>query len=143
MNADSKISSPAADVLDVTSGDINFYTNGRHMLKTQSSVMISSSPFLNDARIREWTATESLRRNGVDYPLLFGMMPLLEGIWASLGVEQRLYIGDVARSPDAFQQRHHAEQQRVIDAVAAQAFRCGPLTDARIVQKRGRADHDA
>ena len=86
MNADSKISSPAADAPDVTSGDINFYTNGRHMLKTQSSVMISSSPFLNDARIREWTATESLRRNGVDYPLLFGMMPLLEGIWASRDV---------------------------------------------------------
>lgn len=54
--------------------------NGRHVHETLSSVLISSSPWLNDPRIREWMSTESLRRNGADYPLLYGMTDLLQAI---------------------------------------------------------------
>lgn len=65
---------------DVTSGNEMFYLNGRKMIQTESSVPVSSSRWLNDARIREWVATENLRRNGHDYPLLFGMPTLINAI---------------------------------------------------------------
>jgi ubiquinone biosynthesis protein Coq4 len=35
---------------------------------TASSVLVSSSKYLNNARMREWVATEFLRRNGPDAP---------------------------------------------------------------------------
>ena len=65
---------------EVTSGDPVFYRNARRKIATPSSALISSSPWLNDARIREWIAAESLRRNGADYPLLYGLPTLIEAI---------------------------------------------------------------
>lgn len=65
---------------EVTSGNAVFYLNGRRKVATPSSVLISSSGWLNDARVREWTATESLRRNGHDYPLLFGLPTLMTAV---------------------------------------------------------------
>ena len=56
------------------------YYHGRKTVTTQSSVLVSSSPFLNDGRLREWISTESLRRNGPDYPLLFGIPSMVEAI---------------------------------------------------------------
>jgi len=56
------------------------YHHGRRNVPTQSSVLVSSSPFLNDIRLREWLSTESLRRNGPDYPLLFGIPSMVEAI---------------------------------------------------------------
>lgn len=53
---------------------------GRTHITTPSSVLISSSPYLNDPRIREWITNESLRRNGNDYPLLYGMPTMLEAV---------------------------------------------------------------
>ncbi|GAD48194.1 hypothetical protein NT2_02_02760 [Caenibius tardaugens NBRC 16725] len=81
MNAEAKIAPPenGADG-ELTSGNAVFYLNGRRILKTESSIPISSSPWLNDARMREWIATENLRRNGPDYPLLYGLPPLLNAI---------------------------------------------------------------
>jgi len=77
MNADL-----TADALtdDVTSGSPIFYLNGRRMIPTLSSVLVSSSRWLNDARVREWISTECLRRNGHDYPLLYGTPTLLQAI---------------------------------------------------------------
>lgn len=65
---------------EVTSGNSVTYKNGRRMMPTLSSVLVSSSRWLNDARIREWMSTESLRRNGEDYPLLYGMPELVRAI---------------------------------------------------------------
>lgn len=65
---------------EVTSGEAVFYLNGRRKVRTESSVLISSSRWLNDARVREWTATESLRRNGHDYPLLYGLPTLMQAV---------------------------------------------------------------
>ncbi|WP_176594403.1 Coq4 family protein [Sphingobium sp. EM0848] len=65
---------------DVTAGSPVFYLNGRSRIRTESSVPISSSRWLNDARVREWMATESLRRNGHDYPLLYGLPMLMEAV---------------------------------------------------------------
>ena len=63
---------------EVTSGSAVFYLNGLRKIRTESSALISSSPWLNDARVREWTATEALRRNGHDHPLLYGLPTLMQ-----------------------------------------------------------------
>jgi ubiquinone biosynthesis protein COQ4 len=41
-----------------------------------SSELTSSSVYLNDYRIREWTATQCLRRNGPDLPVTYGQPTL-------------------------------------------------------------------
>jgi ubiquinone biosynthesis protein Coq4 len=86
---------------DVSRGSAVFYLNGRRTVRTQSSVLISSSPWLNDARVREWTATESLRRNGHDYPLLYGLPTLMEATDQVRDVEaaERLVAQERARNP--------------------------------------------
>ena len=81
MNAETKVALPSEAAQDkVTEGNAIFYLNGRRIVNTESSVLVSSSPWLNDARIREWMASENLRRNGNDYPLLYGIPPLLKAI---------------------------------------------------------------
>ena len=69
-----------ASSVEVSSGNAVFYLNGRRTVPTLSSVLVSSSRWLNDPRIREWMATESLRSNGHDYPLLYGTPTLLRAI---------------------------------------------------------------
>lgn len=69
---------PAGEI--AAEGNPIVFMNGRHVHETLSSVLISSSRWMNDPRIREWISTESLRRNGADYPLLYGMPELLQAI---------------------------------------------------------------
>ncbi len=57
-----------------------YWHRGKQKLTTPSSVLISSSAYLNDSRIREWIATETLRRNGPDYPLLYGLPTLVQAL---------------------------------------------------------------
>lgn len=71
---------PNAADEDVTTGSPLYYLNGRRIIKTPSSVLISSSRWLNEPRIREWVANENLRRNGDDYPLLFGFPQAIQAI---------------------------------------------------------------
>lgn len=95
--------SPAAAPADdrgadeVSSGNAVFYLNGRRTVKTESSVLVSSSPWLNDARVREWVATESLRRNGHDYPLLFGLPTLMQATDEVRDVEAAERLSDEER----------------------------------------------
>jgi ubiquinone biosynthesis protein COQ4 len=56
------------------------FCHGRTRVATDSSVLVSSSSFLNDPRLREWLSTESLRRNGADYPLLYGIPSMVEAV---------------------------------------------------------------
>ena len=65
---------------EVTSGNAVSYMNNRKLVRTGSSVLVSSSPWLNEPRVREWIAIESLRRNGPDYPLLYGMASMVNGL---------------------------------------------------------------
>lgn len=48
--------------------DYSYLMSGITNVETDSSVLISSSRYLNDARIRDWIATHLLRRNGPDVP---------------------------------------------------------------------------
>ncbi|WP_150294148.1 Coq4 family protein [Sphingobium estronivorans] len=48
--------------------DYSYLMSGIEKVSTDSSVLISSSRYLNDARVRDWVATHLLRRNGPDIP---------------------------------------------------------------------------
>lgn len=48
--------------------DYSYLMQGIEKVTTDSSVLVSSSRYLNDARVRDWVATHLLRRNGPDIP---------------------------------------------------------------------------
>jgi ubiquinone biosynthesis protein COQ4 len=48
--------------------DYSYLMKGITTVETTSSVLVSSSKYLNDARVRDWVATHLLRRNGTDVP---------------------------------------------------------------------------
>ncbi|MDT0575941.1 Coq4 family protein [Croceicoccus sp. F390] len=48
--------------------DYSYLMQGIEKVPTDSSVLVSSSRYLNDARVRDWVATHLLRRNGPDVP---------------------------------------------------------------------------
>lgn len=48
--------------------DYSYLMQGIKKVATESSVLVSSSRYLNDARVRDWVATHLLRRNGPDVP---------------------------------------------------------------------------
>ena len=56
--------------------DVPYLLRGINLLQTESSVLVSSSRYLNDPRLREWVATELLRKNGPDVPTPSGAFRL-------------------------------------------------------------------
>jgi ubiquinone biosynthesis protein COQ4 len=60
--------------------DVPYLMRGRKEITTESSVLISSSKFLNDARIREWVVSQNLRKAGDDVPLTYGIPSLIAAI---------------------------------------------------------------
>jgi len=60
--------------------DVPYLMRGRKEVTTESSVLISSSKFLNDARIREWVVSQNLRKAGDDVPLTYGIPSLIQAI---------------------------------------------------------------
>lgn len=48
--------------------DIPYLARGVKLLGTDSSVLVSSSKYLNHPKLREWIALISLKKNGADYP---------------------------------------------------------------------------
>jgi ubiquinone biosynthesis protein COQ4 len=57
--------------------DYSYLMKGLARVSTTSSLLVSSSRYLNDARIRDWVATHLLRRNGPDAPTPSDPMPLV------------------------------------------------------------------
>ena len=99
--ADETASRAGTPAEEITGGSPVFYLNGRRVVQTESSVLVSSSRWLNDSRIREWVATESLRRNGHDYPLLFGLPTLMQAMDEVRDIEhaERLVTEERRRNP--------------------------------------------
>lgn len=60
--------------------DLPYLMRGRKKVETTSSALISSSKYLNDYRIREWVTTQSLKRNGTDYPPTYGIPMLIDAV---------------------------------------------------------------
>jgi len=59
--------------------DVPYLLRGFNLIGTDSSVLVSSSKYLNSPRLRDWVATELLRRNGPDVPTPSGAF-ILSGI---------------------------------------------------------------
>jgi ubiquinone biosynthesis protein Coq4 len=59
--------------------DIPYLLRGINVMETASSVLISSSKYLNSPRLRDWVAQELLRKNGPDLPTPSGAF-ILSGI---------------------------------------------------------------
>lgn len=60
--------------------DLPYLQRGRQVIETPSSILISSSKYLNDYRIREWVTNQCLKRNGRDCPNTYGIPPLIEAV---------------------------------------------------------------
>jgi ubiquinone biosynthesis protein COQ4 len=60
--------------------DLPYLNRGRRTLQTESSVLISSSKYLNDYRIREWIVNQCLKRNGNDIPNTYGIPALIDAV---------------------------------------------------------------
>jgi len=71
--------------------DVPYLMRGRRAMSTASSVLISSSKYLNDGRIREWVTNENLRRNGRDYPMTYGIPALISAV-REVQDQQRLEV---------------------------------------------------
>lgn len=54
--------------MDMPKDEVPYLLRGVTRLATESSVLISSSDYLNDAGLRDWIAYAMLRRNGADDP---------------------------------------------------------------------------
>ena len=52
----------------VSSADFEYYNGSGPGFTTESSVLISSSPYLNHPQLRALIAQEMLRRNGAELP---------------------------------------------------------------------------
>lgn len=52
----------------ISDADVAYFNHGQVHHTTDSSVLISNSPYLNDPMLRELIAQEMLRRNGADLP---------------------------------------------------------------------------
>jgi len=57
--------------------DIPYLARGIRMLGTDSSVLVSSSKYLNSPKLREWIAFIALKKNGPDFPPAAEMYQLL------------------------------------------------------------------
>ena len=69
--------------------DIPYLLRGVTPVETHSSVLISSSKYLNDPRLREWVAMILLRKNGPDFPPQAEMYEII-GILDSLRDHDRI-----------------------------------------------------
>jgi ubiquinone biosynthesis protein COQ4 len=61
--------------------DIPYLARGVNLLGTDSSVLVSSSKYLNSPKLREWIALIALRKNGPDMPPaaeMYQLLPILD-----------------------------------------------------------------
>jgi ubiquinone biosynthesis protein COQ4 len=53
---------------EVSQADFDYFNGSIKTIATESSTLVSSSPYLNNGRLRDLIAQEMLRRNGADVP---------------------------------------------------------------------------
>lgn len=74
---------------------------GLKSVETASSTLISSSPYLNDPRLRDWVATHFLRKSGRDHPTTadaYKLFTILQEIW-DLGRIEELFTENRKKDP--------------------------------------------
>jgi len=68
----------------------SYLTGNAQPLTTESSILISSSKFLNSARLRDVVAHEALRKNGLDLPTTYLLPELAQAINEQVSYEDDL-----------------------------------------------------
>ena len=71
--------------------DVPYLARGVMPVETPSSVLVSSSKYLNNAALREWLAMILLRKNGADKPPqseMWEFLPILESLRDHARIEQ-------------------------------------------------------
>ena len=99
--------------------DIPYLARGVSQISTLSSVLVSSSPYLDNPRLRDWIATIVLRKNGPDKPPPAEMHELL-GILDELRDYDRieeLFAAERKVNPllDAWFEEHHISRFSIED----------------------------
>lgn len=69
--------------------EVPYLLRGVLAVETESSVLISSSKYLNHPRLREWLAMICLRKNGPDFPPQAEMHEMIQ-IWEELRDEDEI-----------------------------------------------------
>ena len=111
----------------VTDADIAYYNAGAKKITTESSVMISSSSYLNNASLRELLAQEMLRRNGPDISITANIPQVFE-IMASLENMPRvaqLFEEEKKRLPEF---RQWLDDRDLFDIKGEDVAHCAPGT---------------
>jgi ubiquinone biosynthesis protein COQ4 len=82
--------------------DYSYLMKGIKSVATESSVLVSSSKYLNDARVRDWVATHLLRRNGPDVPTPSDSIQLVQILREVQDIEHinALFAAERANNPD-------------------------------------------
>lgn len=81
--------------------DYSYLMKGIVPVATESSLLVSSSRYLNDARVRDWVATHMLRRNGPDIPTPSDSIQLVQILREVQDIDHinRLFAAERARNP--------------------------------------------
>lgn len=82
--------------------DYSYLMRGITPMQTDSSVLVSSSRYLNDARVRDWVATQLLRRNGPDVPTPSDSIQLVQILREVQDIDHinALFAAERLRNPD-------------------------------------------
>jgi ubiquinone biosynthesis protein Coq4 len=64
--------------MNIRTDDTPYLARGVELLGTDSTILVSSSKYLNDPRLREWVAKIALKRNGADVPPAAEMYELIQ-----------------------------------------------------------------
>ena len=81
--------------------DVPYLMRGIRQVTTDSSVLTSSSKYLNDPRLRDWVATHMLRRSGQDRPSPSDSAFLVKMLWEiqDLGHIETLFTEERKKNP--------------------------------------------
>ncbi len=81
--------------------DYSYLMKGIRSVETESSVLVSSSRYLDDPRIRDWVSTHLLRRNGPDVPTPSDSIQLIQILREVQDTDHinRLFAAERAKNP--------------------------------------------
>lgn len=102
--------------------DIPYLARGINLLGTDSSLLVSSSKYLNNSRLREWIAMIALKRNGPDYPPAAEMYELI-------GILQELRDFDHIEAMFTAERRVNPKLDAWFNAWFVSDYKIGDLAD--------------
>jgi ubiquinone biosynthesis protein Coq4 len=117
---------------EVTQADFDYFNGAVKTIATESSTLVSSSPYLNNSRLRDLIAQEMLRRNGADVPNT-AFIPEVAQILHQLEDHAtlfRLFEEEKARLP-AF--KAWLEKRQLADFKAEEVKDCAPGTLGAVI----------